>query len=207
MTDFMSPTGKTLGDVLAELNLNSAHHVDIVVRRNGKDEHFEGDWLLKEAVPALIGKLASAEEHDDRNRPEWPSDEVPSVASDIYDRPGAFVVDSFLLKTRPDLMAEIMREVIVLRAEEMWTVPRRKYVGYSRLFKKVEAGNAIPWYRIKTYKYGDQVILSAEETVERADDVPLDAGVYVEEKKDVADRKSRAETGPHCFPTSTTKTF
>lgn len=55
-------------DLLAELH--PRHHMDIKVRRDGQDHHYEADWLssLYAAVQALRAQLASYNPDNDERR-------------------------------------------------------------------------------------------------------------------------------------------
>lgn len=62
-----------------------------------------------------------------------------------------------------DLMRDIMRDIIIIRAESMYDINAIVYTGLSRNFRRVDQGEIIPTYKIIITKDEFSNLISFEE--------------------------------------------
>lgn len=62
-------------------------------------------------------------------------------------RLGRFSISSRLIKTTPELALNILKDIIVVRAETMFHYDCVDYIGISRHFDVLEIGSMPPEYR------------------------------------------------------------
>ena len=61
---------------------------------------------------------------------------------------GRFLIESDIIEYHPSLAKDILRDVIIIRAEQVWAYDSIEYHGISYSFDEVEKGMRIPTYDI-----------------------------------------------------------
>jgi len=77
-------------------------------------------------------------------------------------RIGIFAIDHHFIKDDEEFVRALMRHVIIVRAESMYSQDAIEYVGYSDLFEPIS-----PKYRAPNYRILSKIIEQNEETGEK----------------------------------------
>ena len=64
-------------------------------------------------------------------------------------RYGKFTIDRSFIEDHPDVVLQVMANVIVIKAELLWAEKVMDYVGLSEDFEEVEPGAVTPSYEVQ----------------------------------------------------------
>lgn len=73
---------------------------------------------------------------------------IPEPWTDVNERYGKFCIDLDLIHREPDLVAKIMAQCIVVRAENMFCRRSIEYQALSPKFEKLPMGERLPSYEV-----------------------------------------------------------
>jgi hypothetical protein len=65
---------------------------------------------------------------------------------DLFKRKGTFSITDEFIKDSPDIVMKILGNMIIVRAEHLFSSGRTEYNAYSPTFDTVTEGEIAPWY-------------------------------------------------------------
>lgn len=62
-------------------------------------------------------------------------------------RIGRFFIESDIIEYYPDLARQVLKDVIIVRAEHLFAYDSMEYMGISEAFEEIKAGELAPLYQ------------------------------------------------------------
>ena len=70
--------------------------------------------------------------------------------SSLPERKGSFVISNNLLRSRPEAVMRLMRDILIVRAESKFELDGIEYLGFSFLFDRCSPVSGAPIYLLET---------------------------------------------------------